>query len=76
MFDNYKITADKLNLILSEKYEKRDGKGKNAQLTGEYDYREIGYYGTFSALAKGLIKHEVIRKVSEVNSLEELLIHI
>lgn len=76
ILDDYRIRADTMNIILQEKYEKKDGKGKNATGTGEYDYRDIGYYGNFHNLAKGLLNHEIVSNITKVTSLEELLIHI
>lgn len=58
--DTYRITSDKLNIILEEKFEKRDGKGKNAQLTGEFDYRPIAYFRELEHLANSVVKREII----------------
>lgn len=43
--DDYRVTRDQRNLILQHRYQKRDGKGKNANYIDEYDYKDIGYYG-------------------------------
>ena len=74
--ENYRITVDKMNIILQEKYEKKDGKGKNAVGTGEYDYKDLGYFGSLDHLVKSLIKREVIKSISEVDSLEKVVTYI
>lgn len=69
--DTYRITSDKLNIILEEKFEKRDGKGKNAQLTGEFDYRPIAYFRELKHLADSLVKREIIN--SDVTNLYDIV---
>lgn len=69
--DTYRITSDKLNIILEEKFEKRDGKGKNAPLTGEFDYRPIAYFRELKHLADSLIKREIIN--SDVTDLYDIV---
>lgn len=76
--ENYRLASDgKYNLILLEKYAKRVGRGKHAELSGEYDYQEVGYYGNIQHVANGLIRKEVLKyEGSElegvVNRIEEL----
>lgn len=75
--DTYRITSDKLNIILEEKFEKRDGKGKFAQLTGEFDYRPIAYFRELEHLANSVVKREIINSDATnlydiVHKIEEL----
>lgn len=72
--DTYRITSDKLNIILEEKFEKRGGKGKNAQLTGEFDYRPIAYFRELKHLADSLVKREIIN--SDVTNLYDIVYKI
>lgn len=73
-FDNYLITADKNNFIVSEKYEKRDGKGKDANLTGTFDYREVSYHGTIEESLRKLLTLDLKREtVDSVDSLVETI---
>lgn len=52
--EDYRITSDgSRNLVLQHKYEKRDGKGKNAPMSGVFDYKDSGYFG---ANLDGLIR--------------------
>lgn len=45
--DWYRITSDgSRNLILQEKYETRVGRGKGAELSGEYSWRDVGFHGS------------------------------
>ncbi len=76
ILDDYRITADKMNIVLQEKYEKKDGKGKNAKGTGEYDWKDIGYHNRFDTLAKSLVNKEIIKSIHNVDSFPEILIHI
>lgn len=60
--DGYRISSDgKMNLILHEKYEKASGRGKNAKLTGEFDYRQIGYFQKLSHIGDYLVDLEIIK---------------
>lgn len=44
--DDFKLTSDgSRNLILQEKGFKREGKGKNAALTDEIKWDDVGYFG-------------------------------
>lgn len=75
--DNYRITSDKLNIILQEKYEKRDGKGKNATPTGEFNYQNVGYFGNLDHLVKRLVEKEIYNSDAEslhsvVDQIDEL----
>lgn len=42
--ENYILGFDPYNVIVKEKFEKKDGVGKNAKGTGEFDYKPIGYF--------------------------------
>lgn len=68
--EDYRITSDKLNIILEERYEKRLGKGKNAPLSGEYDYDKIAYFRDLRHLANYLVKRSVIN--ADVDSLYKI----
>lgn len=70
--EKYAIDFDKLNVILVEKYEKRDGKGKNAPLSGEFAYREIGYHGSFKSLVNQVVEYGIRDDtLSELNEIVE-----
>ena len=44
--EDYRITSDtRMNLIMSNRYETRLGKGRSAELSGEYSWKDIGYFG-------------------------------
>lgn len=72
IMDDYRITADNLNIVLQEKYEKKDGKGKNANGTGEYDWRDVSYHQNFKSLANSLIKKEVNNSIKASQELNEI----
>lgn len=57
--ENYAIDTDKLNIILLERYEKRSGRGKAAELSGEYSWRTVGYFQTFDRIADRLVELNV-----------------
>lgn len=60
--DSYRITSDgKYNLILHEKYEIMEGRGKNAVPTGKYDYRWCGYYRSLEHIGNSLAEGEVFK---------------
>lgn len=74
--NNYAISSDgKYNIILMEKYAKREGLGKNAPLTGEYGYKPIKYYSTIQALAQSLVQLDVLKGIEEVG-LDKLIDYI
>lgn len=60
--DEYYLTNDgKLNLILQELYEKRIGKGKHAELSGEEGLRGIGYFRRLDHVGDHLVDLEVYK---------------
>lgn len=69
--ENYAIDTDPRNIILLEKYEKRDGKGKFAPLSGKFGWKQIGYFQKFDRVASTLVDLE-IGKSDSVDNLMEL----
>jgi len=71
--ENYAIDTDPRNIILLEKYEKRDGKGKFAPLSGKFGWKQIGYFQKFDRVAEVLIDLEVFKDTDEpITNLMEL----
>lgn len=61
--ENYALDTDKLNLVLKERYEKREGKGKFARVVeGEYGWRELGYFRDMAHVADYIVKHELLKE--------------
>lgn len=55
--DTYALGSDNYNVILYESYNKMDGKGKNANPTGEIGWRPAkngAYFGNIDNLARSL----------------------
>lgn len=74
--ENYALDTDKLNLILKERYEKKDGKGKHANVVeGEYGWSILGYFGSLTHVASYLVKHE-LRKEREVGELRDIQVAV
>lgn len=74
--ENYAIDTDKLNIILKERFAKRDGKGKFAQIIeGEYSWKPIGYFRDMAQVADYLVKHELMkeREVGELRQIHEAI---
>lgn len=73
--DRYRITSDrKYNLILNERYEKMDSKGRNGKPTGEIGYRPIGYYRKLEHIGKSLVEKEVYENIGD--GLSEAIVKI
>ena len=53
----YAIDTDSRNIILLERYEKREGKGKNAPMSGIFEWRNVAYFQTFDRLAHWLVQN-------------------
>ncbi|MEM5009413.1 hypothetical protein WKH57_01700 [Niallia taxi] len=66
--DKYKLTSDPMNVILEEKYEK---KVKDGALSGEVDYKRIGFYKDIPSAALGLFRREV--NLSNARTMNELV---
>lgn len=68
--ENYAITTDPRNIILLERYEKRDGKGKHAPLSGEFGWKHLGYFHSFDRIADVLVDMEIgkVENVKELNN--------
>ena len=49
--NKYKIISDDMNIVLQEKYQKKDNKGE--------DYKTIGFYSDVKAALKGMCKREI-----------------
>jgi len=73
--DKYRITSDsRLNLILSEKYFKRDGRGKGAELTTETAWRDVGYFGAgLHSLIKRFNDNEFLETFAEVERGQDII---
>lgn len=41
--ENYQLAFDPYNVIVKERYEKKEGTGSEAKPTGEFDYKAVGY---------------------------------
>lgn len=65
--EKYKLTSDPMNVIINEKYEKKNKEGK---VLG-HDYKVVGYYSNITKALIALL-HKDLRE-SEVTSVEELL---
>ena len=76
--ENLGVTSDgSMNIILMERYEKQEGKGKNAPKTGEYDWRPLtggAYFSNPKSLAHGLFRRDFVEGVGEVGLDEEKLL--
>jgi len=67
--NTYALGTDNYNIILYEQYEKMDGKGKNANPTGEMGWRHAkngAYFGSISNLARSLRIKAELEAVGEV----------
>lgn len=65
--EDYKLISDKYNVILQERYEKED---KQRNKTGEFDFKDIGYYSTIEQDLKGFVKKATLN--SKASNLKEL----
>ncbi|QDH49728.1 hypothetical protein BEYONPHE_41 [Bacillus phage Beyonphe] len=65
--EKYKLTSDPMNVIINEKYEKKNKEGK---VLG-HGYKVVGYYSTVTKALIALL-HKDLRE-SEAKSVEELL---
>lgn len=53
--DEYYLSSDGTrNFILNERYEKREGRGRDAPLSGEYGYREVGFFQNYEHVGNHL----------------------
>lgn len=64
--EKYKLTSDPMNVIINEKYEK---KNKENKVVG-YDYKVVGYYSNVTKALVALL-HKGLRE-SEAKSIKEL----
>lgn len=67
--NTYALGTDNYNIILYEQYEKMDGKGKNANPTGETGWRPAkngAYFGNINNLARSLRTKAELEAVGEV----------
>lgn len=69
----YRVTGDKMNIILTERYQKQDGKGRGQAMLDEYTYGKPKYYGTLNALVDSLIKNEVNDSLGKIKELQEII---
>lgn len=63
----HRISVDKLNFALMNKYEKKMSRGKNAEGSGEFAYNKTNasYFGNLNTLGKRLIEKEFLENLSE-----------
>ena len=65
--DDYLITSDSLNVVVNQRYEKKqDGAG-----TGEFNYKQLGFFGTLTQACNFILEREI--KVSDAENLAELV---
>ena len=65
--EEYALSADTLNILLLIQTKDKEG-----NFTG--NYRTLGYYSTAEALIKKIQSEVLLSTISEVNSLESLLV--
>ncbi|WP_163258382.1 hypothetical protein [Bacillus paranthracis] len=65
--EDYKLVSDKYNVILQEKYEKED---KQRNKTGQFDYKDVGYYPSVEQALKGFVRKATLN--SKASNLKEL----
>jgi hypothetical protein len=65
---NYVITSDPMNVILNEKYEKKD---KEGEPTGEHGLRSVGFHRNLENACEALMNREI--KISDAENLAELV---
>ncbi|WP_144509880.1 hypothetical protein [Bacillus sp. FJAT-22090] len=68
---DYAIDTDKLNIVLKEKFGKRESKSKHAALTGEYGWRDLGYFRNLTHVADYIVKHELMKE-HEIGELRDI----
>ncbi|QJI52387.1 hypothetical protein [Psychrobacillus phage Perkons] len=66
--EKYAIDTDKMNIVLKEKYQKKDGRGRTSNFIEEYGFRDIGYFGNLTQVANYIVKHELL-KVEDISEL-------
>lgn len=68
--ENYKITTKPLNVVIIKRYEKqKDGKG-----TGEFAYKEDGFYPNLESACVAIINKEIIDcDLTTVNDLKSFI---
>lgn len=78
--EKYRVGFDKMNIILSKRYQKREGKGRNAPFINEYAYDKTSasYYGNLKSFANRLVEKEFMEELSEtdmsnINNLIEVI---
>lgn len=72
--DSYRVTSDGThNLILHEKYERMEGRGKNTKPTGVFDYRWLGYFRNLGHIGRFLSNLEEFKGIYEGGKEEEMI---
>lgn len=71
--EEYRISTDKMNIILTERYQKQSGKGRGAELLDEYTYGRPKYYSTLNSLVDSMIKNEVNDSLGKIKELQDLI---
>jgi len=76
----HRLQFEKMNIILSHIYQKRDGKGKNAPLLDEYDYNNPSYFGHPKVLVSRFVDAEFMvglsdSEIAELRSFKEIIEH-
>ncbi|AMO25832.1 hypothetical protein Blue_009 [Bacillus phage Deep Blue] len=68
--EEYKLTSDTYNVIISKKYQKKTKEGEEPK----FDYKEIGFYANVEQACVALLGKKL--RDSEVKSITELMILI
>lgn len=69
--EDFKITSDKMNVIVNRKVMKMDKPGKEGKPTGEFSWKETSFHPTFERAANKVLDERI--NASDAASLAEVV---
>lgn len=69
--ENYQLGFDRYNVIVKERFEKKEGKGKDAVGTGEYDFKDVAFCKNIETACFYILQREI--SSSEAADVNEMI---
>ena len=57
--EDFNLGFDRYNVIVKQRFEKKEGKGKDAKGTGEYDYKDVAFCKNLKTACERILQLEI-----------------
>lgn len=57
--EEFNLGFDRYNVIIKQRFEKKEGKGKDAKGTGEYDYKDVAFCKDIETACRRILQFKI-----------------